>query len=216
MGYFLLALPGLSFLPSLFFFIVAAKLAYDLLKRNVKSLSYPPGPKPKFLIGNALDFPKGDAGRVFAEWGKRYNSTLLPSIIARDSPLTLIISGDILHAGAFGNHVVVINSFKIAEEIFERRAKLYNDRPVIPIVEVCVFLVYYTCPYIDLIWSLGWEYNIGLLRYGDVWRKHRKMCWQNFHDNAARKYRPTQRDRIHLFLRSVLQEPERVFEHHTL
>jgi hypothetical protein len=64
--------------------VVAAKLAYDLSKRNARSLQYPPGPKPKFLIGNALDFPKGNAGQVFAEWGKKYNSTVLPSMIASD------------------------------------------------------------------------------------------------------------------------------------
>jgi len=49
------------------------------------------------------------------------------------------MTGDILHASAFGNHVVVINSLKMAEEIFERRAQLYSDRPVIPIVEVYAF-----------------------------------------------------------------------------
>ena len=47
--------------------------------------------------------------------------------------------GDIIHASAFGNHVVVINSLKMAEEIFERRAQLYSDRPAIPVVEVCAF-----------------------------------------------------------------------------
>ena len=53
----------------------AAKLTYDVLKRNAKArLPYPPGPKPKFLIGNALDFPKGEAGRIFTDWGKKYNS----------------------------------------------------------------------------------------------------------------------------------------------
>ena len=46
------------------------------------------------------------------------------------------MAGDILHASAFGSHVVVINSLKMAEELFERRAQLYSDRPVIPIVEV--------------------------------------------------------------------------------
>lgn len=48
--------------------------------------------------------------------------------------------GDILHASAFGNHVVVINSLKLTEEIFERRAQLYSDRPVIQMAEVCAFL----------------------------------------------------------------------------
>jgi hypothetical protein len=49
------------------------------------------------------------------------------------------MAGDIVHASAFGKHVVVINSLKLAEEVFETRAQLYNDRPVIPIVEVYAF-----------------------------------------------------------------------------
>jgi hypothetical protein len=80
MGFFILALPHLSSFSLVLLLIVTAKLAYDLLKRNARSLRYPPGPKPKFLIGNALDFPKGDAGRVFAEWGKKYNSAISPSM----------------------------------------------------------------------------------------------------------------------------------------
>jgi hypothetical protein len=41
-----------------------------------------------------------------------------------------------VHGSAFGNHVVVINSLKMAEELFERRAQLYSDRPVIPIAKL--------------------------------------------------------------------------------
>lgn len=80
----LLAVPNLS--PSFFavLFLVTVKLCYDLLKRNARSLHYPPGPKPKLLIGNALDFPKGDAGRVFAEWGRKYNSAVWPSMTPSD------------------------------------------------------------------------------------------------------------------------------------
>lgn len=51
----------------------------------------------------------------------------------------LSMAGDILHASAFGNHVVVVNSLKMAE-IFEERAQLYSDRPVIPVVELYAFL----------------------------------------------------------------------------
>ena len=52
----------------------------------------------------------------------------------------LFISGDILHASAFGNHIVVINNVELATELFEKRAQLYSDRPVIPIAEVYVLL----------------------------------------------------------------------------
>jgi hypothetical protein len=62
-----------------------------------------------------------------------------PLVIASNSCLKLFYGGDILHATAFGKHIVVINSLKMAEEIFERRAQLYSDRPVIPIVEVYAF-----------------------------------------------------------------------------
>jgi len=64
-----------------FITVVATKLGYDLLKRNARLLQYPPGPKPKFLIGNALDFPK-DGGQVFAEWGKKFNSMVWLSVIS--------------------------------------------------------------------------------------------------------------------------------------
>jgi hypothetical protein len=73
----------LPILPSFivaFITILATKLAYDLLKRNARPLQYPPGPKPKFLIGNALDFPgPKDGGQIFAEWGKKYNSVVWSS-----------------------------------------------------------------------------------------------------------------------------------------
>jgi len=56
-------------------FLVSVKITYEAFNRNFKARPpYPPGPKPNVLIGNALDFPKSDAGRVFAEWGKTYNS----------------------------------------------------------------------------------------------------------------------------------------------
>ena len=37
---------------------------------------YPPGPKPKPIIGNALDFPTTDLPNVYAAWGEKYNSEL--------------------------------------------------------------------------------------------------------------------------------------------
>lgn len=35
---------------------------------------YPPGPKPKPIIGNSLDLPTTDLPNVYVEWGKKYNS----------------------------------------------------------------------------------------------------------------------------------------------
>ncbi len=111
----------------------AANLTYDVLKRNAKAwLPYPPGPKPKFLIGNALDFPKGEAGRIFTDWG---NSAFSFPVERGCGVQKKNLTGDILHASAFGQHMVVINNRKIAEDLFEKRAKIYNDRPEIPMIK---------------------------------------------------------------------------------
>ena len=78
MEFLVLAPPDdlLSLFSAALLFTIATKLVYDLLRQNTRlgSLSYPPGPRPKFLIGNALEFPKYNARRVFAEWGRKYNS----------------------------------------------------------------------------------------------------------------------------------------------
>jgi len=68
------SLSGLSPFAIGLFVTFAMKVVYNAL--NGRQLPYPPGPKPKFLIGNALDFPKAEEGRVFAEWGKQFHSTL--------------------------------------------------------------------------------------------------------------------------------------------
>jgi hypothetical protein len=51
-----------------------------LVRKYVKSRRqhppYPPGPKPKPLIGNVLDLPTKDVPNVYIEWGKKYNSEL--------------------------------------------------------------------------------------------------------------------------------------------
>jgi len=34
----------------------------------------PPGPKPRFLIGNALDMPKRKQAEVYMKWEEKYGS----------------------------------------------------------------------------------------------------------------------------------------------
>lgn len=55
--------------------VLTAKLIQSQKNATI-SAPYPPGPRPLFLIGNALDFPKADAGREYVVWGRRFNSLL--------------------------------------------------------------------------------------------------------------------------------------------
>ena len=57
--------------------ILATQWLIQRYKSATTSTPYPPGPKPSFLIGNALDFPKVDAGRGYVDWGIKFNSSLL-------------------------------------------------------------------------------------------------------------------------------------------
>ncbi|PPQ81783.1 hypothetical protein CVT25_013670 [Psilocybe cyanescens] len=165
---------------SFVYFILAAlalrKLA-DILSSKAKRAPYPPGPKPLPLIGNALDFPSEKFAQTYAEWGQKYNSP-------------------IVHAESLGNHVVVLNRLEDAIELLEQRAKLYSDRPSLPIFPL-----------------MGWDFNVALMPYGDAWRQHRRLCQQNFNPQAVRKYEPLQTEKVQRFLRSLLDTPEE-FETH--
>jgi hypothetical protein len=91
---------------------------------------YPPGPKPKPIIGNALEIPTTDLGNVYAAWGKKYNSELNELFCRLANVLAI---GSIIHASALGSHVVVLNKFEDAEELLEKRAAIYSDRSEFPI-----------------------------------------------------------------------------------
>lgn len=53
--------------------------------------------------------------------------------------LTERTAGDVLSFRVFGKVIVVLNSLKANKDLLERRADIYSDRPVIPIVEMYVF-----------------------------------------------------------------------------
>jgi len=94
---------------------------------------YPPGPKPRPIVGNALDHPTKDLANVYIEWGKKYNSELTDLFCTNTNIWFL---GSILHATALGTHVVVLNKLEDADELFKKRAKIYSDRPQYPILKL--------------------------------------------------------------------------------
>jgi hypothetical protein len=48
--------------------------------------------------------------------------------------MSYIYPGDIVHAQAFGNHILILNSVKVAMELLEKRARIYSDRPALPMI----------------------------------------------------------------------------------
>ncbi|KAJ7675686.1 cytochrome P450 [Mycena polygramma] len=167
-------------LPSIFvpfILLVGAWLAKRY--RATSRLPFPPGPKPRFLTGNLRDLPIAQPWITYTEWGKQYD-----------------LSGDIVHASAFGSHVLVVNSSKVAVELFERRARIYSDRPDIAMLPL-----------------MGWDFNFTFLPYGEKWRQYRKLFNQHFRRGAITTYRPVQLRKIHDLLRGLLSTPEEFDAH---
>ncbi|KAJ7669227.1 cytochrome P450 [Mycena polygramma] len=138
--------------------------------RAAARLPFPPGPKPRFITGNLSDLPVEHAWITYTEWGKQY--------------------GD-MHVSAFGDHIVIINSLAIAVELFERRARIYSDKPAIPMLPL-----------------MGWDFNFGFMPYGEKWRQYRRLFHKHFHRDAIAAYRPTQLKKVHDCLRGLLSTPE--------
>ncbi|KAF8880414.1 cytochrome P450 [Infundibulicybe gibba] len=102
--------------------LLAVLVAGYIFRRYLQSanrhcLPLPPGPKPKPLIGNALDIPTQAGWLTYTEWAKKYES-------------------NILHVEALGQHIVILNSYKDVAEIMGERASNYSSHPTIPMLEL--------------------------------------------------------------------------------
>ncbi|KDQ55455.1 hypothetical protein JAAARDRAFT_180898 [Jaapia argillacea MUCL 33604] len=151
--------------------------SYFARKRgNTRGLPYPPGPKQLPIIGNARDIPQQSPWLTYTEWGKKY--------------------GDIMHVQAFGSHVVIVNSERVAVDLFEKRSKIYSDRIMGKMTEL-----------------MGWDYNTGLMPYGDKWRRHRRLVHQEFRADATAQYHPIIMKNVHFALRNILATPEDFLAH---
>ncbi|KAF8890287.1 cytochrome P450 [Gymnopilus junonius] len=166
-----------ALVPFLYFIKVLVK-KLSTHPRNVAP--YPPGPKPKPFVGNMFDLPTKKAAQTYLQWGQMYKS-------------------NILHTSSLGNHLVILNKFEDADELFERRARKYSDRAQLPIAKL-----------------MGWESSTGLLPYGAEWRLHRRIFQKSFRAEAIRDYHPLLRKKVHHFLRDLLKAPESFDDHKLL
>ncbi|KZV90505.1 cytochrome P450 [Exidia glandulosa HHB12029] len=97
---------------------VAVALAYKLRAQQVADAPrvYPPGPKSWPIIGNLLDFSRGDLSTTFFEWRKCY--------------------GRLTYASTFGIHFLVVNDYATAVSLLEHQGVLYSDRPQLRILDI--------------------------------------------------------------------------------
>ncbi|KAG1883455.1 cytochrome P450 [Suillus subluteus] len=149
-------------------------VCYGREKRKV--LPLPPGPRPMPIIGNIRGIDINAPWLAYTEWGKQY--------------------GDIVYSHLFGQHIIVINSEKVAIELLEKRSYNYSDRPELPTNDL-----------------LGFDFNTILMRYGARWRRQRRIFHQAFRAEAALSYRPMQQQKAQQLMSNMLDTPEEFVNH---
>ncbi|KJA29517.1 hypothetical protein HYPSUDRAFT_33010 [Hypholoma sublateritium FD-334 SS-4] len=160
--------------------VILLKTIAERLGSRLKNGPYPPGPKPIPIIGNILDLQIKEPGPEYAEWSKKYQS-------------------GICFATAFGNNILIVNTQADADELFEKRAKIYSDRPQIPMTNL-----------------IGYEGMVPLMSYGNYWRLCRRICQQHFNYESAKNYRPIIYEKVHNFLSALSESPDNFASHNKM
>jgi hypothetical protein len=89
----------------------------------------PPGPRKYPLIGSLLSMPSTLEWETFAKWGQEYSP-----LIDRNSDhplcihLKLCADSDIIHVNVLGTSMIILNSYKVATDLFDRKSSIYSSR----------------------------------------------------------------------------------------
>uniref|UniRef100_A0A0W0F3X5 Putative cytochrome P450 n=1 Tax=Moniliophthora roreri TaxID=221103 RepID=A0A0W0F3X5_MONRR len=138
----------------------------------------PPGPPKRPIIGILMDMPTDHDWKEFARWGDTY--------------------GPLVSISVFGTNVIIINTYKKAIEMLDKKSPIYSGRPYIVMTA-------------DL---MGWGKSMGLLPYGSRFRQTRKIFHQELGSNSAiRSFFPQEESQARNFLRLCVAQPEKLLDH---
>ncbi|KAF8811261.1 cytochrome P450 [Phlegmacium glaucopus] len=104
---------------------------------------------------------------------------------------------NLVFLSVLGKNVLFVNTFQMANELFEKRSVNFSDRN-------------------ESVMSnelMGWDFSFGHMRYGDRWKAHRRMFHRQFQQSVAPVYWPIQRREAHALLRRLLQTPDDLVYH---
>ncbi|KAL9563002.1 hypothetical protein ACKAV7_012744 [Fusarium commune] len=151
-------------------------LVFQILSNDSKRPPLPPGPKGLPLVGNLNDLP-------------------LPGVFEAHHWLKFKdLYGPISSITVMGQTIIIINNWKLASQLLDKRSAKHSSRPKIMMAGEMV----------------GWENSLGFSPYNDRFRTHRKnMARIIGSKRAAAKYDRLQGAEVAHFLLHVLDDPER-------
>lgn len=109
----------------------AVLFLYKLIRRHFKKRTFPPGPPGLPLLGNIFEVNPQGGWYKFTEYKNLYGEL---TRIACSRPRSALLAGDLLFFHGLGNHVLVLNSLKPINDLLEKRANIYSDRPKFTVV----------------------------------------------------------------------------------
>ncbi|KAF5358663.1 hypothetical protein D9758_007688 [Tetrapyrgos nigripes] len=158
--------------------LLTTALAVGIFLTRKKGTPLPPGPPGLPIIGNLLDLPSSYDWKTYGEWADKY--------------------GPVVSASAFGMTIVVVNSFKHAIELMDKKGTKYSSRPR-PTMPVKL---------------MGWENAMAFTEYGQRFRSYRKTFHNELGSTVSLKnYWPQEENHAKHFVKLVLESPERLFDH---
>ncbi|KAJ3008046.1 hypothetical protein NUW54_g3309 [Trametes sanguinea] len=98
--------------------------------------------------------------------------------------------GDIVYLEVLGRRMLLLGNPSDILEFLDKRSSITSDRAYSPLISLA-----------------GQAYNFGFMPYGQWWRRHRRMFWQQFHPGVVSRYWPIQKSRTHDFLVKLLEQP---------
>ncbi|KAH8165982.1 hypothetical protein CIB48_g2266 [Xylaria polymorpha] len=146
--------------------------------------NFPPGPPKLPFLGNLHQLPLQRLYLKIAELGRKYSSHGLMGL--QLGPKT---------------HVVVINSWKTARDLLDRRGAIYSSRPDMLAA--------------TMVQPPPGDYHFALLKYGSKWRKERKTAMSFLNENQLEKRQPITEAESTQLMYELLVAPERFHEHVT-
>lgn len=96
-----------------------------------------------------------------------------------------------MYFNVLGNHMIVLNSFKPANELLDKRGANYQDRPRFVLFEV-----------------MGWGLTLTFMKHGPRFKLHRSALQTGFTKTAIVNYQAIQEDEARQAVARILANPK--------